>query len=108
MYLSNSQMKYGTAFKDPNRSSIFDKPADASMTENKDWDVKADLRMNSQREKTRRNINIKYSNRNLSPLNRTTNENHSKFVQSNVIKPMNKLISSQGSWNGDEVPRPIN
>jgi len=102
-------MKYGTAFKDPNRSSIFDKPdGDSRASDNKDWDVKADLRLNSTREKTRRNINIKYSNRNLSPLNRTTVDNHSKFVQSNVIKPMNKLINSQASWNGDEPPRPIN
>ena len=99
MCLSSSQMKYGTAFKDPNRSSVFDKPS--QMSSQREWDIKADLRMNPSREKKRRDVNIKYSNRELSPLNRSDyNENNSKFVQSSVIKPLNPLISSQ--WNGAE------
>jgi len=77
------------------------------MSSQREWEVKADLRMNHSRENTRRNVNIKYSNRNLSPLNRGDyGDTNSKFVQSNVIKPLNKLISSQ-AWNKEE-PRPIN
>ena len=78
------------------------------MSSQREWEVKADLRSNHSREKTRRNVNIKYSNRELSPLNRNeAYNNNSKFVQSNVIKPLNKLISN-GAWNSKEEARPIN
>lgn len=78
MCISSSQMKYGTAFKQPSKSSIFDRPNDSQSSQ---FDIKADLRRNKPREKTRREVNIKYSNRELSPLNRLPESyENSKFV----------------------------
>lgn len=91
MCLTHSQMKYASAFKYPNRSSVFTRPS--QMSSQKDWDLKDSLRQNSSRERKRREVNVKYSNRELSPLQRSEYDN-SKFVQSSVIKPLKKLISS--------------